>query len=73
MIAFPAALSQIIDQTGRAVQNRGCDTGFPNAPLGVKDSIPGVVDAVASQDGKSGLQFLDHMGRQPGGDVQAIP
>ena len=30
-----------------------------HAPLGVEDSIPGVVDAIVSQAGKSGLRVLD--------------
>ena len=38
--------------------------GGPNAPLGVEDSIPGVVDVIASQGGKSGLRFLDRAGRK---------
>jgi NAD(P)-dependent dehydrogenase (short-subunit alcohol dehydrogenase family) len=40
------------------------DMGGTNAPLGVEDSIPGVVDAIASQAGKSGLRFLDRTGRE---------
>jgi NAD(P)-dependent dehydrogenase (short-subunit alcohol dehydrogenase family) len=39
------------------------DMGGPSAPLGIDDSIPGVVDAIASQAGKSGLRFLDYSGR----------
>ncbi len=40
------------------------DMGGPNAPLGVEDSIPGVVDAIASWAGKSNLRFLDRTGRE---------
>ena len=39
------------------------DMGGPNAPLGVEDSIPGVVDAIASQVGTPGLRYLDYLGR----------
>ncbi|HKN30498.1 MAG TPA: SDR family NAD(P)-dependent oxidoreductase [Roseiarcus sp.] len=40
------------------------DMGGPNAPLSVEDSIPGVVDAIASQAGRSDLRFLDRTGRE---------
>ena len=39
------------------------DMGGPYAPLGVEDSVPGVVDAIASQAGRTGIRFLDYRGR----------
>jgi NAD(P)-dependent dehydrogenase (short-subunit alcohol dehydrogenase family) len=39
------------------------DMGGPAAPLGIDDSIPGVVDTVIAQAGRPGLQFLDYTGR----------
>ena len=33
------------------------DVGGPNAPLGVEDSVPGIVDA--SQAGRTDMRFLD--------------
>lgn len=39
------------------------DMGGPAAPLGIDDSIPGVVDTVTAQAGRAGLQFLDYIGR----------
>ncbi len=39
------------------------DMGGPDAELSVEDSIPGVVDTIAAQSGKPGLQFLDYRGR----------
>ena len=39
------------------------DLGGPAAPLGVEDSIPGVVDVLTAIQGKAGLQYLDYMGR----------
>jgi len=40
------------------------DMGGPNAPLSVEDSIAGVVDAIVSQAGKSGLRVLDRVRRE---------
>ena len=37
--------------------------GGPAAPLGIADSIPGVVDTVTAQAGRPGLRFLDYTGR----------
>jgi len=39
------------------------DLGGPDAPLGVEDSIPKVVNVLLSQQGKPGLRFLDRFGR----------
>jgi NAD(P)-dependent dehydrogenase (short-subunit alcohol dehydrogenase family) len=39
------------------------DMGGADAPLGIEDSIPNVVNAIAAQSGKPGLQFLDYLGR----------
>jgi NAD(P)-dependent dehydrogenase (short-subunit alcohol dehydrogenase family) len=39
------------------------DMGGPAAPLGIEDSIPGVVDTVTAQAGRPGLRFLDYTGR----------
>jgi NAD(P)-dependent dehydrogenase (short-subunit alcohol dehydrogenase family) len=39
------------------------DMGGPEAPLSIDDSIPNVVDTIAAQTGKSGLQYLDYLGR----------
>ena len=38
------------------------DMGGAGAPLEVGDSIPRVVDVVASQAGRRGLQYLDYRG-----------
>ncbi len=38
------------------------ELGGPNAPFGIEDSIPKVVDVLLSQQGKSGLQFLNREG-----------
>ncbi len=37
--------------------------GGPDAPFGVEDAIPKVVDVLLSRRGKPGLQFLDREGR----------
>jgi NAD(P)-dependent dehydrogenase (short-subunit alcohol dehydrogenase family) len=37
--------------------------GGPNAPVGVGDAIPKVVDVLLSRQGKPGLQYLDREGR----------
>jgi len=37
--------------------------GGPDAPFGVEDAIPKVVDVLLSGRGKPGLQFLDREGR----------
>jgi NAD(P)-dependent dehydrogenase (short-subunit alcohol dehydrogenase family) len=39
------------------------DMGGPEARLSVQDSIPNLVKAVAAQEGKGGLQYLDYLGR----------
>ena len=36
--------------------------GGPNAPFSIEEAIPKVVDLLLSQQGKSGLQFLDREG-----------
>jgi hypothetical protein len=36
--------------------------GGPDAPFGVEDAIPKVVDVLIAQQGKPGLQFLDRDG-----------
>ena len=40
------------------------DMGGPNAPLSVEDSIAGVVDAIVSQAGQSGLRVLNRVCRE---------
>jgi len=37
--------------------------GGDNAPLGIEDSIPGLVDVLLSQQGHPGLRYLDYRGR----------
>lgn len=39
------------------------DMGGPQAPLGVDDSIPRVVDVVEANGGKGGLRFLNYRGQ----------
>ena len=39
------------------------DLGGPNAPVGVEEAIPKVVDVLLSQRGKPGLQYLERDGR----------
>jgi NAD(P)-dependent dehydrogenase (short-subunit alcohol dehydrogenase family) len=39
------------------------DMGGPGARLSVQDSIPNLVKVVEAQNGKSGLQYLDYLGR----------
>jgi NAD(P)-dependent dehydrogenase (short-subunit alcohol dehydrogenase family) len=39
------------------------DMGGPKARLSVEESIPNLADAVAAQQGKAGLQYLDYLGR----------
>jgi NAD(P)-dependent dehydrogenase (short-subunit alcohol dehydrogenase family) len=39
------------------------DLGGPAAPLTIDQSIPGVVDTIEAQAGKSGLQYLDYKGQ----------
>jgi NAD(P)-dependent dehydrogenase (short-subunit alcohol dehydrogenase family) len=36
--------------------------GGPNAPLGIEDAIPKVVEVLLSQHGKPGLKYLDRFG-----------
>ena len=37
--------------------------GGPHAPLGVEDSVPGIVDSIAGQAERTGIRFLDYRGR----------
>jgi hypothetical protein len=37
--------------------------GGPDAPFGVEESIPKVVDVLLSRQGKPGLAYLDREGR----------
>jgi hypothetical protein len=39
------------------------DMGGPDAPLGVEDSVPGIVDAIANKAERTGIRFLDYQGR----------
>lgn len=39
------------------------DLGGPNAPLGIEDSIPGVVDTLLAKRGRPGLEYLDRKGQ----------
>ncbi|MGA2486671.1 MAG: SDR family NAD(P)-dependent oxidoreductase [Roseiarcus sp.] len=39
------------------------DLGGPQARLSVEESIPNLADAIAAQEGKAGLQYLDYLGR----------
>jgi NAD(P)-dependent dehydrogenase (short-subunit alcohol dehydrogenase family) len=39
------------------------DMGGPAARLSVQDSIPSLVNVIAAQEGKGGLQYLDYLGR----------
>ena len=39
------------------------DLGGPKARLSVEDSIPNLVKVIGAQDGKSGLHYLDYLGR----------
>lgn len=39
------------------------DLGGPNARLSIQDSIPNLVKVIEAQEGKSGLQYLDYLGR----------
>ena len=43
--------------------SRSGRTFAPNAPFGVEEAIPKVVDVLLSQPGKPGLQYLDREGR----------
>lgn len=38
------------------------DMGGPNAPLGIEEAIPLVVDVLLAKQGKPGLEYLDRMG-----------
>lgn len=40
------------------------DMGGPNARLTIEESIPSLARTIESQNGKSGLQYLDYLGRQ---------
>jgi hypothetical protein len=46
------------------------DLGGPNAPVGVEQAIPKVVDVLLSQRGKPGLQHLDREGRPFRGETR---
>jgi NAD(P)-dependent dehydrogenase (short-subunit alcohol dehydrogenase family) len=39
------------------------DLGGPDAPLGIEDSIPSLVNVMLAQFGTPGVQFLDYQGR----------
>jgi hypothetical protein len=39
------------------------DLGGPNAPFGIEESIPIVVDALLAKRGRPGLEYLDREGR----------
>ena len=39
------------------------EMGGPNARLSVDDSIPNLIKVIEAQTGKSGLQYLDYLGR----------
>lgn len=39
------------------------ELGGPEAPLGIEDSVPQVVDVLLAQQGKPGLRFLDRQGQ----------
>jgi len=39
------------------------ELGGPNAPFGIEDSIPKIVDVLLSQQGSAGLRYLDREGR----------
>jgi hypothetical protein len=39
------------------------ELGGPRARLEVQDSIPNLVKVIEAQTGKSGLQYLDYLGR----------
>ena len=39
------------------------DMGGPQAHLSIEDSIPNLVNTIAAQEGKAGLQYLDYLGR----------
>ncbi|MBU6247982.1 MAG: SDR family NAD(P)-dependent oxidoreductase [Xanthomonadaceae bacterium] len=39
------------------------ELGGPEAPLGIEDSVPGVVDVLLSRIGQPGLRYLDYQGR----------
>ncbi len=39
------------------------DLGGPHARLSIEESIPNLVNTIAAQEGKAGLQYLDYLGR----------
>jgi NAD(P)-dependent dehydrogenase (short-subunit alcohol dehydrogenase family) len=39
------------------------ELGGPDAPLSIEESIPSLVRTVTAQEGRSGLQYLDYLGR----------
>ena len=39
------------------------DMGGPTARLSIEESIPNLVKVIQAQDGTSGLQYLDYLGR----------
>jgi len=39
------------------------ELGGPHAPLSIEESIPPLVRTVTAQEGRAGLQYLDHLGR----------
>ena len=40
------------------------DLGGPEARLSVEESIPNLANTMDAQTGKSGLQYLDYLGRK---------
>ena len=68
------AVLEAMDTSGRAILLAGTtvviapgwvrtDLGGPDAPLSVAQSIPRVVDVIASRAGKRGLLFLNYRGK----------
>lgn len=39
------------------------EMGGPGAPLGIGDSVPGIVDVLVAKRGRPGLEYLDYRGR----------
>lgn len=39
------------------------DLGGPNAALSIEESVPGVVDVIVGQRGRSGVRYLNYQGR----------
>ena len=56
----------------RAREFHEASVGGPSAPLEIADSIPGVIDAIAGQAGKSGLRFLDYKAARFVGEARSL-